>query len=108
PEVYCTSDAASVIHTPTRLGARTSRPLARERQAVADRQQHHVDTLVRMNQAVEGAHSLCRLGVVFLISNGPTPERIVDKDQATVAGQRETALIIGGEIFLIGIDEAEV
>ena len=46
--------------------------------------------------------------MICIVGNRAAPERVVDEDQTAGAHQGVAALVVGEEIFLVGIDERHV
>src|SRR5690349_23235330 len=82
--------------------------LAREREAVGQRQQAQIDPLVAVELLVESAERrgfgirLARIG------DGAAPQHIVDHDETARPQQPQRALVIAVVVFLVGVDEGKV
>jgi hypothetical protein len=95
-----------VVFKVTHVRRSFARP--RQQQAVADRQQDHVDPAVVVNLAIERAD---RRGIDVVargIGDRAVPERVVDGDDAARAHELQALLVIEVVVFLVGVDEGEI
>src|SRR5215470_15673379 len=86
----------------------TSLAGAGERQAITNGEKHHIDAGVSVDGDIDGADRLgCRIMVAAIVDR-TLPERVVDHYQPAGMDEVNSALVIGEQVLLVGIDEGHV